>query len=170
MARARYDRSTMAVLMLMLSEYPWEERYRVPDFEQVLTPALVIYPALIASNIGRTLALLNGDTDRWRVHIKTAKLGFTVHMLIEHGVRNFKCATTLELMTACDAGAADVLLAYPIMGANARRVREIADQVPRTTISVLAENDCRVTQWRGSGVGVFVDINPGMNRTGIEVS
>jgi len=170
MARARYDRSTMAVLMLMLSEYPWEERYRVPDFEQVLTPALVIYPALIASNIERTLALLNGDTDRWRVHIKTAKLGFTVHMLIEHGVRNFKCATTLELMTACDAGAADVLLAYPIMGANARRVREIADQVPRTTISVLAENDCRVTQWRGSGVGVFVDINPGMNRTGIEMS
>ena len=167
---ARYDRSTMAVLMLMLSEYPWEERYRVPDFEQVLTPALVIYPALIASNIERTLALLNGDTDRWRVHIKTAKLGFTVHMLIEHGVRNFKCATTLELMTACDAGAADVLLAYPIMGANARRVREIADQVPRTKISVLAENDYQVTQWRGSGVGVFVDINPGMNRTGIEVS
>ena len=78
----------------------------MPDFEQVLTPALVIYPALLASNIERTLALLNGDTDRWRVHIKTAKLGFTVHMLIEHDVRNFKCATTLELMTVCDAGAA----------------------------------------------------------------
>jgi D-serine deaminase-like pyridoxal phosphate-dependent protein len=160
----------MAVLKIMLSEFPWNERYRVPDLDQVLTPALVIYPALIASNIARTLALLNGDTDRWRVHIKTAKLGYTVRTLIEHGVRNFKCATTLELMTACDAGATDVLLAYPIMGANARRVRQIADQFPRTKISVLAENKHQVTQWRESGVGLFVDINPGMNRTGIEVS
>jgi D-serine deaminase-like pyridoxal phosphate-dependent protein len=160
----------MAAIKLMLNEFPWDERYRVPDLEQVLTPALVIYPELIASNIERTLALLNGDADRWRVHIKTAKLGFTVHMLIERGVRNFKCATTLELITACDAGAADVLLAYPVVGANARRVREIADQFPRTRISVLAENDQQVSQWRESPVDIFLDINPGMNRTGIEVS
>jgi D-serine deaminase-like pyridoxal phosphate-dependent protein len=160
----------MAAIELMLNEFPWDERYRVPDLEQVLTPALVVYPELIASNIERTLALLNGDADRWRVHIKTAKLGYTLHMLIERGVRNFKCATTLELMTACNVGAADVLLAYPVMGANALRVREIADQFPRTKISVLAENDHQVTQWRGSRVDVFLDINPGMNRTGIEVS
>ncbi|HEY1659918.1 MAG TPA: alanine racemase [Candidatus Sulfotelmatobacter sp.] len=167
---ARYDRNTMAVLKLMLNEFPWDERYRVHDLEQILTPALVVYPELIASNIERTLALLSGDADRWRVHIKTAKLGYTVHMLIERGVRNFKCATTLELITASDAGAADVLLAYPVMGANARRVREIADQFPRTKISVLAENDQQVAQWRESRVGVFLDINPGMNRTGIAVS
>jgi D-serine deaminase-like pyridoxal phosphate-dependent protein len=136
----------------------------------VLTPVLVVYPELIASNIERTLSLLSGDTNPWRVHIKTAKLGYTVHSLIERGVRNFKCATTLELITACDAGAADVLLAYPVIGANARRVRKIADQFPRTRISVLAENDQQVTQWRDSRVGVFLDINPGMNRTGIEVS
>lgn len=160
----------MAVLKLMLSEFPWDQRYRVPALEQVLTPALVVYPGSIASNIERTLALLNGDVDRWRVHIKTAKLGHTVQMLIEHGVRNFKCATTLELMTACVAGAADVLLAYPIMGANALRVCEIADQFARTKVSVLAENDPQVTQWRESRVGVFLDINPGMNRTGIKVS
>lgn len=154
----------------MLEEFPWNERYRVPDLEQILTPALAVYPELIASNIERTLTLLNGDTDRWRVHIKTAKLGFTLHMLVDRGVRNFKCATTLELMIACAAGAADVLLAYPIMGANARRVREIAEQFPRTTISVLAENDQQVAQWRESRIGIFLDINPGMNRTGIEVS
>lgn len=170
LSTTRYDESAMAALKLMLNEFPWDERYRVPDLEQVLTPALVVYPELIASNIERTLALLSGDANRWRVHIKTAKLGYTVHMLIERGIENFKCATTLELITACDAGAADVLLAYPVMGANARRVRGIADQFPRTRISVLAENDQQVAQWRDSRVGVFVDINPGMNRTGIEVS
>lgn len=50
----------------------------MPDLEQVLTPTLVIYPALIASNIERTLALVNGDADHWCVHLKTAKLGYTV--------------------------------------------------------------------------------------------
>jgi len=42
--------------------------------------------------------------------------------LTQRGVRRYKCATTLELITACEAGATDVLLAYPVMGANARRI------------------------------------------------
>ena len=54
------------------------------------------------------------------------------------------------------------------MGANARRVREIKDQFPRVRISVLAENEEQVRQWRGTDIGIFLDINPGMNRTGIE--
>ena len=154
----------------MLSEFSWDRCYRVSDVDQVLTPALVMYPDVIASNIEQTLQLLGGDADRWRVHIKTAKLGFTLRMLVERGVRNFKCATTLELLVACQSGARDVLLAYPVMGANARRAREIAQQFPNVRISALAENDAQVRQWRGSPVGVFLDINPGMNRTGIEQS
>jgi D-serine deaminase-like pyridoxal phosphate-dependent protein len=154
----------------MLSEFNWDQRYRVSDLDNVLTPALVIYPDIIASNIEQTLKLLGGDADRWRAHIKTAKLGFTLRMLVERGIRNFKCATTLELLVACQSGARDVLFAYPAMGANARRAREIAQQFPDVRISVLAENDDQVRQWRGSLVGVFLDINPGMNRTGIEQS
>ena len=56
------------------------------------------------------------------------------------------------------------------MGANARRAREIAQQFRDVRISVLAENHEHVRQWRGSRMGVFLDINPGMNRTGIEQS
>jgi D-serine deaminase-like pyridoxal phosphate-dependent protein len=158
----------MATQNFMLSEFPWDERHRVTGIEDVLTPALVVYPEIIASNIARTLHLLGGDADRWRVHIKTAKLGYTVRTLVERGVRNFKCATTLELLVACRSGVADVLLAYPVVGANARRVREIADQFPDVRIAVLTESEEQVQQWRASLVGVFLDINPGMNRTGVE--
>ena len=157
----------MAMRNFMLSEFPWDTRYRVRGVEEVLTPALVVYPEIIGANIERTLDLVGG-ADRWRVHVKTAKLGYAMRTLIEHGVRNFKCATTLELLVACRSGAADVLLAYPVMGANARRARAIADQFPEVRISVLAENEEQVEQWRSSQVGVFLDINPGMNRTGIE--
>jgi D-serine deaminase-like pyridoxal phosphate-dependent protein len=154
----------------MISEYGWDPGYAVSSIEDVMTPALVVYPEFIASNIERTLALLGGDADRWRVHIKTAKLGYTVGMMVERGIRNFKCATTLELLVACQSGAADVLLAYPSVGANARRLRELADQFPGVRISVLAENEEQVRQWQGSRLGVFLDINTGMNRTGIEQS
>jgi D-serine deaminase-like pyridoxal phosphate-dependent protein len=130
----------MAPLKFMLNEFPWDPRYHLSDVDDVLTPALVVYPEIIASNIASTVRLLDGDVDRWRVHIKTAKLASTLRVLVGHGVRNFKCATTLELLVACQSGAADVLLAYPTMGANARRVREIAAQFPHVRVSVLAEN------------------------------
>jgi D-serine deaminase-like pyridoxal phosphate-dependent protein len=160
----------MATQKVMLSEFPWDERYGISDIGDVLTPALVVYPEIIASNIARTINLLGGKADRWRAHIKTAKLAYTLRMLVEHGCRNLKCATTLELLVACCNGAADVLLAYPVVGGNARRVREIANQFPDVRISVLVENDEQVRQWRGSRIGVFLDINPGMNRTGVEQS
>ena len=152
----------------MLSEFAWDQRYRASSLDDVLTPALLLYPEIVASNVERTLELLDGDANRWRVHIKTAKLGYTLRMLVERGIRHFKCATTLELLVACRSGAGDVLFAYPAVGANARRVREIADQFPQLRISVLAENEQQVRQWRGSRVGVFLDMNPGMDRTGME--
>jgi len=158
----------MAAQKSMLSEFAWDQRYRVSDIGNVLTPALLLYPEIAASNIKCTVDLLGGDADRWRVHIKTAKLGYTLRMLVERGIRNFKCATTLELLVACRTGVGDVLFAYPAVGANARRVKEIADQFPLVRISVLAENEQQILQWRGSRVGVFLDVNPGMDRTGIE--
>jgi D-serine deaminase-like pyridoxal phosphate-dependent protein len=160
----------MAPQNFMLSEFSWDERYRVMDVDEVLTPALVVYPEIIASNITQTLRLLDGHADRWRAHIKTAKLDYTVGMLVGRGIRTFKCATTLELLVACRSGAADVLLAYPVVGANARRVREIAEQFSQVRISVLVENEEQVQQWRAARVGIFLDINPGMDRTGVEQS
>jgi D-serine deaminase-like pyridoxal phosphate-dependent protein len=158
----------MAATKFLLQHYPWHDRYRIADPDSVLTPALAVYPEVVASNIECTLKILGGNPDRWRAHIKTAKLNFTLRMLLGRGVRNFKCATTLELLEACGSGASDVLVAYPVMGANARRVREIKDQFPRVAISVLVEHERHLQQWKGAGIGIFLDINPGMNRTGIE--
>jgi D-serine deaminase-like pyridoxal phosphate-dependent protein len=96
----------MSLQKTMIGEFAWDEAYRISDLDDVMTPALVVYPEFIASNIERTLALLNGDASRWRVHIKTAKLAFTLRRMVERGIRNFKCATTLELLVACECGAA----------------------------------------------------------------
>jgi D-serine deaminase-like pyridoxal phosphate-dependent protein len=144
------------------------QRYDVDDTKNILTPALLIYRDLVMSNIDTTLRLLNGDPSRWRPHVKTAKLGYVMGMLTARGVTAFKCATSLELLTAIQAGATDVLVAYPAMGANARRIRDISAEHPQIAISVLVESESQLDNWLGSGIGIFLDINPGMNRTGIE--
>src|SRR5262249_42254686 len=141
--------------------------FRLAGAGQVLTPALLIDRDRVQQNIATTVHLLGGDANRWRPHVKTAKLGYVMRMLVEAGVPQFKCATSLELSVASQAGAKDVLVAYPLIGANAVRVSRIAEDHPSVAVSVLVENEAHVAQWRGTSVNVFVDVNPGMNRTGV---
>jgi D-serine deaminase-like pyridoxal phosphate-dependent protein len=144
------------------------DSYVIAEVDKVLTPALAIYPEIVDANIAATIALLGGRAERWRPHVKTAKLQFVMRRFVEQGVTNFKCSTALELATVCGVGAEDVLLAYPVVGANARRVREIAAEFPQTRISTLIENPLQIEVWQGSNLGLFIDVNTGMNRTGIE--
>jgi D-serine deaminase-like pyridoxal phosphate-dependent protein len=153
---------------LFLDQYAWDERYRINDAEAIATPALVIYRDEVEHNITATIRVLGGDASRWRPHVKTAKLGYVMRMMVERGVRAMKCATTLELRVAVEAGAEDVLVAYPLVGPAAARVREIASAQRARRISALVENFDQAEQWRDARVGVFVDVNPGMDRTGIE--
>src|SRR5215472_4540192 len=141
--------------------------FRIAEAARVLTPALLIDRDRVQHNIVTALHLLGGDANRWRPHVKTTKLGYVMQMFVDAGVRQFKCATSLELSVACQAGADDVLVAYPLIGANAARVRQIAERNQRVALSVLVENESQVAQWPGSSVSVFVDVNPGMNRTGV---
>lgn len=143
------------------------ETYLVKDAAQIVTPALLIYPKIVDQNIRATLAIVGNDPERWRPHIKTAKLGAVIRQMLGHGIHNFKCATTLELLTACQMGASDILVAFSMTGANARRVSELAKQFPKTRVSVLVESANRLAAWHGCGIGIFVDVNPGMNRTGM---
>lgn len=146
----------------------FDEDYRIAGIESVMTPALVIYPDIVEANITATLRQLGHDPNRWRPHVKTAKLGFVMRKLIERGVTNVKCATTLEMQTACEAGAQDLLVAYPHVGANARRVQELARQFADRRVSALVESPEQIKAWQGSAISLFIDINGGMDRTGVE--
>ncbi|MCB0324742.1 MAG: alanine racemase [Bdellovibrionales bacterium] len=143
------------------------ERYRLRNVENLMTPALVVYPEIVTENIDLTLRLLEGYPNRWRPHLKTVKIESIVRRLVERGVVHVKCATTLEVSTALAAGAEDVLLAHLPIGANAARLRAIAGSHSRAAISALVECPAHVDQWKGSEIGLFIDVNAGMNRTGI---
>ena len=143
------------------------EDYAITGLDAVMTPALVIYPEYVDNNIAATLRVLGGDRNRFRPHIKTAKLISVMRQYVGHDITRFKCATTLELLALIEAGARDVLLSYPLVGAGARRLRAITDAHPNVVISGLVENVEQLRPYAGSRVGVFIDINPGMDRTGL---
>jgi len=142
--------------------------HKISNAKQLLTPALLIFPEIVDGNIRSTLSAMNNNPDAWRPHVKTAKLAATIRRLTAAGVRNFKCSTTLELNTVCAAGADDVLLSHLMTGANAARLKEIAQASP-CRISTLVEQASQIPAWGGSKVGLFIDLNPGMDRTGIAV-
>jgi D-serine deaminase-like pyridoxal phosphate-dependent protein len=144
-----------------LTEYEFEEA------RDILTPALVIYPGLVTANIDATIKRLGGGPDQWRPHVKTAKLAFVMKQLLGSGIRNFKAATTLELLTLCELGASDVLMAYPATENCRNRVAQLATQYPNAKLSFLVDNLEAALCWNRPEVGWFVDINSGMNRTGI---
>jgi D-serine deaminase-like pyridoxal phosphate-dependent protein len=149
------------------SEIFSDEPYRIAGVESVMTPALAIYPEIVDANIEATLRVMGGDADRWRPHVKTSKLGFVMRHLTERGVTSVKCATTLEMQTAAAAGAVDILVAYPMVGANARRVRELAEAMPDKRVSALVENADQIEAWIGGNISLFIDLNGGMDRTGL---
>ena len=143
--------------------------YRLENADSLLTPALLIYPELVEANIAATVRMAGNDPNRWRPHIKTAKIPAIVELMIARGIHQFKCSTTLELLIACRSGAEDVLLAFPVMGPNAARVKEIAADYPDTSVSVLVEDAEQASIWKDSHIGSFIDVNSGMNRTGVEL-
>ncbi len=143
--------------------------YRLARPEAISTPALLIYENILDANIEAVKKVV-GKTDRWRPHVKTSKLLYTMRRLVDHGIHNMKCTTTLELSTACQAGAKDVVVAYPVSVGAARRVEEIAAAFPAVAISALVEHKSQLDIWSGKRVGLFIDLNPGMDRTGIEIT
>jgi len=145
-----------------------DDPYRITGVESVMTPALAIYPEIVDANVEATLRALGGDANRWRPHVKTSKLEFVMRRLTLRGVTNVKRATTLEWQTAAESAATDILVAFPMVGANARRVRELAGAAPDKRISVLVENAGQARSWVGSDLGLFIDLNGGMDRTGLE--
>ncbi len=143
------------------------KNYKI-DSDALLTPALAIYPDAVRHNIESMVRLLDGNPDRWRPHLKTVKLASMIRLLVDSKVTSAKCATTLELLVACRSGMRDVLVAYPHGGRNLRRIAEIAAEFPEVHVSAIVESEQQVRWWAGTRVELFIDINTGMDRTGIQ--
>ncbi len=148
------------------------EWYHIKNIDAIDSPALVVYRERVAENI-RTAISMTGDIKRLRPHVKTHKTKEVAAMQLQAGIHKFKCATIAEAEMLAMAGAADVLLAYQPVGPKIKRLLNLIGKYPATTFSCLVDNIIAAKNISDNATGyglqlpVYIDLNVGMNRTGI---
>ncbi|MFO7619769.1 MAG: D-TA family PLP-dependent enzyme [Bacteroidales bacterium] len=146
--------------------------YPVSNAEDLFSPALIVYPDRIEQNI-RTMISIAGDAKRLRPHVKTHKMAEIVRLQMKQGISRFKCATVSEAEMVAGCGADDILLAYQPVGPNIGRFFNLRQKFPEIKISCLADTPEIIHQLSSEAVKrnilahVWLDINCGMNRTGV---
>jgi len=148
------------------------EWYQIDNIDALDTPAIVIYLDRVKKNI-QTLIQSVDDVARLRPHIKTHKSPEVTSLMLEAGVRKFKCATIAEAEMLALAEAPDVLLAYQPVGPKAKRLLSLAQKYPQAKFACLIDNYQTAAELSkifvkgGCRIAVYIDLNVGMNRTGI---
>jgi D-serine deaminase-like pyridoxal phosphate-dependent protein len=149
---------------------PW---YAIENVAEVPSPALLVYPDRVEENIRRMIRLA-GTAERLRPHMKTNKLAEVVRLHLDQGITRFKCATVAEAEMAAAAGAPDVLLAYQPVGPNIARLVRLVQAYPATTFSALSDDEATMRALSssfvaaGSDLPVYLDLDVGMHRSGVE--
>lgn len=152
-----------------MEQTPW---YQINDLSQLDTPALVIYSDRVRQNIAFLTSAID-DVSRLRPHVKTHKTREATQLMLEAGIRKFKCATIAEAEMLAQCRAPDVLLAYQPNGVKMHRLLALIKAYPETQFSCLVDNIDTANELSqqaveaGLVVPVYVDLNVGMNRTGI---
>lgn len=150
-------------------------RYQIAEPERLLTPCLLVYPAIIEQNL-REMIRLAGGVDFLRPHVKTHKTAEIVRMQIDLGITKFKCATLAEARMLAQCEARDVLVAYQPVGPAAAKLLELVKTFPATRFSTVVDNlgAAKILEQCCAAVEttleVLVDIDCGMHRTGIAAS
>jgi len=146
--------------------------YPIANENEVPSPAMLLYPDRVEENLRRMIQRAGG-VERLRPHVKTHKLPQVIALKLKAGITRFKTATIAEAEMTAAAGGKDVLLAYQPVGPGIRRFIELVRAFPDTRFSTLADNLTTVGELSRAAVAanvtleIYLDLNVGMNRTGI---
>jgi D-threonine aldolase len=148
------------------------EWYELAHSEILDTPSLLVYPARVKQNIQYLLEMA-GSAYSVRPHVKTNKMREVGQLLLDAGITKFKCATIAEAEMMALVHAADILLAHQPTLPKAKRLLQLIEHYPRTKFSALVDNLFSATMLSavfssvGKIVELYIDLNVGMNRSGI---
>ncbi|MGZ8538425.1 MAG: alanine racemase, partial [Flavisolibacter sp.] len=149
--------------------------YVIDNINEIDSPALVIYPERVKKNIALIKTMID-DVGRLRPHVKTHKCREASVLMMQAGINKFKCATIAEAEMLATVNAKDVLLAYQPIGPKLKRFFNLIEKFTSTNFSCLTDNidAARQISLEASkaeiNIPVYIDVNVGMNRTGIKPS
>src|ERR1700750_457163 len=148
------------------------EWYHIKEIDKLDSPALVVFPERVKANIQTAIDMV-GHVGRLRPHVKTNKSADATRLMMEAGITKFKCATIAEAEMLGMIKAPDVVLAYQPLGPKLQRFIELIKKFPSTKYSCLADDLLAAKEQAAASaknnleVPVYVDLNIGMDRTGI---
>lgn len=146
--------------------------YEIKNIGIIDSPALIIYKERVQQNIQSLVQMK--DVENLRPHVKTNKIAEVCKLMLDAGITKFKCATIAEAEMLAMIYAPDVLFAYQPTPTKAKRLVQLIQKYPATKFSCLiddminAEDIAKIFSDNNLTVNVFIDLNVGMNRTGIK--
>jgi D-serine deaminase-like pyridoxal phosphate-dependent protein len=140
------------------------------DYTTIESPGLLINPKIVQANIEWVLNQVDNNPARLRPHIKTHKTREVNQLLLAAGISKFKAATIAEAELLALDEAPDVLLSMQPTGTTLVRFLELEKKYPKTSFACLLDDSqaARVLNDVSTNQRVYVDLNMGMNRTGIK--
>ena len=154
--------------------YPSLDAYQINAPETLLSPGLLVFKELLDHNLDQMISIAGGPNNLCP-HCKTHKMPRIIEQWLQRGVTSHKCATIAEAEMLAGAGVPDVLIAYQLVGPNAKRMAQLVDRFPETRFASLVDSpqavsllsSALVAHAAGQSMDVLLDLNSGMNRTGI---
>jgi D-threonine aldolase len=140
--------------------------------EELLSPSLVVFRPLVERNLAAMLKIA-GSPDRLRPHCKTHKMPAVIKMLLEAGIKRHKAATIAEVEMLANCGVRDIVLAYNPVGPNIARVIALKQKFPDLRLGVTADHPVPLAHLSDAlsraamSIEVYMDLNPGRDRTGL---
>jgi D-serine deaminase-like pyridoxal phosphate-dependent protein len=142
--------------------------YHFTGEEDVDSPALVYHEDIIEENIQKAINMA-GEAERLWPHVKTFKSSAMVRLLQARGIRRFKCATIAEAEMCARCGVQHILISYPLVGPAIGRFIKLRRHYGGSSFWAIGDDLGQLSLLGAGGrdIPFLVDVNPGMNRTGV---
>lgn len=141
-------------------------------YNEASTPALVIDLDIVERNLDRMASSCRRQGVGLRPHIKTHKTPEVARMQTCRGAVGLTVAKVGEAEVMAGAGLDDLLVAYPIYGAEKLRRLAALARTRRILVSLdseaAAHEVSRAASEQGATVGVLVEFDAGFHRCGLE--
>ena len=155
-----------------MNENKLSDPYSIADVSQIFSPGLLIFRDLVEQNLHAMIDMAGGP-DRLCPHCKTHKTREIIRLERGLGILSHKCATIAEAEMLASEKIPDILLAYQLVGPNLARMVQLAEKFPGSQFTSLVDHPraatelAQVMKSKDLEIGVLIDLNPGMDRTGI---
>lgn len=146
--------------------------FEIGNVDEIPSPNLLIYHHRVEENIRRMVDMA-GETCRLRPHIKTHKMGEILRIQDSFGITRCKCSNIAEAELAAMTGVKDILLAMQPVGQNLHRLFQLKKAYTYASFSAITDspeaihNISRIALAFDSDIDLYLDLNIGMNRTGV---